>query len=178
MACSIINHNEQSLDIDVPLLSQVELFQDSTRDGFPNEYMMTFLVSLIKIPGGLFAAIFLKRFPRRVVFISAGLLVAFGHMLMSLTQMEVAPTWCGIVAVTCAMFGYSAGYNSVASLLLGELLPAILRSVGVGLVATAEVLSSLSQTASESYLEETLGKGGLFIVFGTVVFLAVIYAVR
>ncbi len=71
--------------------------------------MLNFLVSLIKIPGGLFAAVFLKKFPRRPVFLSCALLVATGHLLMAGTLMEIFPKWCALAAVTFAFFGYSAG---------------------------------------------------------------------
>ncbi len=72
----------------------------------------------------------------------------------------------------------SSRYNSVSALLLGELFPANLRSVGVGLIATAEVLSSLSQTATAGAVVDAVGKAGLFLIFATVVFLTFVYAVR
>ncbi len=65
----------------------------------------------------------------------------------------------------------------MAALLLGELLPAALRSVGVGLVASAEVVSSLSQTASAPAIEGALGRAGLFIIFAVVVFGTFVYSV-
>lgn len=139
--------------------------------------MLNFLVSLIKIPGGLFAAVFLKKFPRRPVFLCSSLLVFAGHLLMAWTLLGIVPRWCAAAAITCAFFGYSAGYNSVSALLLGELFPAALRSVGVGLIATAEVLSSLSQTAAASAVEAAIGREGLFFVFAAVVFATFIYGV-
>ena len=64
---------------------------------------------------------------------------------------------------------FTCRYNSVASLLLGELLPANLRSIGVGLIATTEVLSSLSQTGTRIVMEPLIGRAGLFFVFAGVV---------
>ena len=111
---------------------KVELFKDNSNSGFLSGYMLNFLVSLIKIPGGLFAAVFLKKFPRRYlegqlslfcasheqrfvylhsrpVFLGASLLVVIGHLLMAWTLIEIVPKWCALMAITCAFFGYSAG---------------------------------------------------------------------
>ena len=53
---------------------------------------MNFVVSLAKIPGGLFAAIFLRRFSTRPVFLASALLIAAAHLTMGLTNMAVLPS--------------------------------------------------------------------------------------
>ncbi len=109
----------------------MELFQNnaSSQGEYLNEYMLNFLVSLIKIPGGLFAALFLRKFSRRYcklnvcifevtcdtkirrrpVFLATSLLVLVGHLLMAGTLSGLLPEWCAMVAITGAFFGYSAG---------------------------------------------------------------------
>ena len=112
-----------------------------------------------------------------MVFFATAALVIFSHIIMGLTKYEVIPNWGAIIALTGTQFGYSAGYNSVGNLLQGELLPADMRSVGVGLIATAEVLSSLSQTALVKPIEDAFGQGGLFLVFACVVLFLLLFSV-
>ncbi len=76
-----------------------------------------------------------------------------------------------------ASFFLCVSYNSVAALLLGELLPANLRSVGVGLISNAEVVSSLTQTVATPQLQASIGRAGLFFVFASVVAAAALFAV-
>ena len=61
---------------------------------------------------------------------------------------------------------------------MGELLPAKLRSVGVGLVAAGEVISALCQTVAAAPMEDALGQSGLFVVFAGVVLATSVYGVR
>ena len=49
----------------------VKLFQSYTV-GSLDGFLLSFLVSLIRIPGALFAAVFIRRFPRRPVYLGAG----------------------------------------------------------------------------------------------------------
>ena len=66
-------------------------------------------MSLVKIPGGLFAALFLRRFPRRPIFLSAACLVILGHLTMGFTVMKLLPTWCAMLAITMVNIGYTGG---------------------------------------------------------------------
>ena len=77
--------------------------------------------------GALFAAVFIRRFPRRPVYLGAGVLTLTGHSLIACVGLGWLPAWVSAPAVACSQFGYTAGYNSVPGLLTGELLPANLR---------------------------------------------------
>ena len=158
-------------------LNAVSLFKKMA-NGNLSEHMISFFVSLIKIPGGLFAIYFLRRFPRRLVFFTMATLVFASHVLLALSEkFLILREWGALVALTGALFGYSAGYNSVGNLLQGELLPADVRSVGVGIVATSEVISSLCQNAFADAIEDKVGKAGLFLVFAGVVLLLMVFSV-
>ena len=82
---------------------------------------MNFIVSLAKIPGGLFAAIFLKRFSTRPVFLASALLIAAAHLTMGLTNMAVLPSGFAMVAIATIQgrnsidtwnFGHKAGHQT------------------------------------------------------------------
>jgi len=47
----------------------------------------------------------------------------------------------------------------------------------VGLIATAEVISALSQTATSAPLQAAVGDSGLFLIFAAIVLAALAYAV-
>ena len=140
-----------------------------------DQYYMNFIVSLAKIPGGLFAAIFLKRFPRRPVFLASALLVITGHTAMGLTNMGVLPPEFAMVSIAVTQFAYTAGYVSVAGLLLGVLLPSSSRSTFTGLVAAVEGLSSLSESFISPHVVNAIGDSGLFFVFAGVVSICFVY---
>ena len=64
-------------------------------------------------------------------------------------------------------------------MLMGELLPANLRSIGVGLVASTETLSSLTQTLSTPSIVNCSflgGQSGLFFIFAGVVAFCTLFA--
>ena len=75
------------------------MFQNQAGDLGIDQYYMNFIVSLAKIPGGLFAAIFLKRFSTRPVFLASALLIAAAHLTMGLTNMGVLPSGFAMVAI-------------------------------------------------------------------------------
>jgi hypothetical protein len=62
-----------------------------------------------------------------------------------------------------------SSYYSVSHLLLGVVLPSSSRSIFVGLIATFEGLSALSQSASTPAIIATIGDAGLFFVFAGIV---------
>ena len=134
-----------------------------------NKYYMNFIVSLAKIPGGMFAALFLHKFSRRPVFLASALLVIVAHVTMGLTYLEILSPEFAMVAIAIIQFASTAGYVSVAGLLLGSILPSSSRSTFAGIIMTIETLSALSQGAVEPYIVKTIGKSGLFFVFGAVV---------
>ena len=123
---------------------------------------MNFIVSLAKIPGGLFAAIFLKKFSRRLSSIVA-------HVTMGLAYLDFLPSEFVMVAIAIIQFASTAGYVSVAGLLLGSLLPSSSRSTFAGIIMTIETLSALFQGSLEPYIVKAAGESGLFFVFGAVV---------
>ena len=130
---------------------------------------MNFIVSLAKIPGGLFAAIVIKNFSRRPVFLFSALLIIVAHVTMGLTYLDFLPSKFAMLAIAIIQFSSTAGYVSVADLLLGSLLPLSSRSTFAGLIMTIETLSALSQGSLEPYIVEAIGESGLFFVFGAVV---------
>ena len=130
---------------------------------------MNFIVSLAKIPGGLFAALFLHKFSRRPVFLASALFMILAHVTMGLTILEFLPSEFAMAAIAIIQFASTAGYVSVAGLLLGSLLPSSARSTFAGIIMTIETLSALSQGAVEPYIVKTIGDSGLFFVFGAVV---------
>ena len=138
-------------------------------------FYMSFIVSLAKIPGGLFAAVFLKFFPNRPIFLGSAALVAAAHITMGLTISDLLPREFALVAVATIQFASTAGYVSVAGLLLGVLLPSSSRSTFTGIIATIEGLSALSQSIIRPYIEEGIGQAGLFFLFGTIVTACLIY---
>ena len=79
--------------------------------------------ALFKGIGGLFAAIFLKKFPTRPVFLASAILIIAAHITMGLTNMTLLPPAFAMVAIAIIQFSSSAGYISVSYLLLGVLLP-------------------------------------------------------
>ena len=143
--------------------------QDQARDLGIDKYYMNFIVSLAKIPGGLFAAICLNWFPRRPVFLLSSFLVIAAHVTMGLTTMGQLPSVFAILSVGIIQFASTAGYISVAGLLLGSLLPSSTRSIFVGIILTIETLSALSQGSVESFIDETVRDSVLFFVFAGVV---------
>ena len=145
------------------------MFQNQAGDLGIDQYYMNFIVSLAKIPGGLFAAVFLKRFSRRPVFLASALLVITGHTAMGLTNMGVLPPEFAMASIAMTQFAYTAGYVSVAGLLLGVLLPSSSRSTFTGLVAAVEGLSSLSESFISPHIVDAIGDSGLFFVFAGVV---------
>ena len=121
-------------------------------------FYLSFIVSLAKIPGGLFAAVFLKFFPNRPIFLGSGAMVAAAHVTMGLTISDVLPSEFALVAVATIQFASTAGYVSVAGLLLGVLLPSSSRSTFTGIIATIEGLSALSQSVIRPYIEDGIGQ--------------------
>jgi hypothetical protein len=87
----------------------VKLFKSDMLIESLDEYKMNFLVSLAKIPGGMFAAVFLKGFSRRPVFLTSALLVIVSHIMMGMVYLKVLPFQLAIVAIATAQFSYSAG---------------------------------------------------------------------
>jgi hypothetical protein len=87
----------------------VKLFQSAVSIKSLDEYTMNFLVSLAKIPGGLFAAVFLKRFSNRPVFLASTLLVVVSHITMGMVYLDVLPSELAMVAIATALFAFSAG---------------------------------------------------------------------
>ena len=81
---------------------------------------MNFYVSLGKIPGGLFAAVFLKLLPNRPVFLGSAVLVIASHVIMGFTIMDKLPPFFAMVAIGTIQFAFSSGYVSVAWVLLGS----------------------------------------------------------
>ena len=136
---------------------------------------MNFIVSLAKIPGGLFAAVFLNRFPRRPVFLSCTLLIIVAHTTMGLTTLEVLPSEFAIISIGTIQFASTAGYISVSGLLLGSLLPSSSRSIFAGIILTMETLAALSQGSIESYIDENIRDSVLFFVFAAVVTACFVY---
>jgi len=141
-----------------------------------DHYYMNFIVSLAKIPGGLFAAIFLKKFSSRPVFLICALLIVAAHIMMGLTNMMLLPPAFAMISIGIIQFTSSAGYISVSYLLLGVLLPSSSRSTFTGLVAMMGGLSALSLNAVRPYIISTpIGDAGLFFVFAAVVIACLIY---
>ncbi len=70
---------------------------------------MSFLVSLGKIPGGVFAAVFLKRFSRRPVFLASAVVVLAAHVTMGLVYLDVFPSELAMAALASALFAQTAG---------------------------------------------------------------------
>ena len=138
-------------------------------------FYMSFIVYLAKIPGGLFASIFLKFFPNRPIFLGSAALVVGAHVTMGLTISNVLPTEFALVAVATIQFASTAGYVSVAGLLLGVLLPSSSRSTFTGIIATIEGLSALSQSLVRPYIEDAIGQAGLFFLFGAIVAVCLVY---
>ena len=136
---------------------------------------MNFIVSLAKIPGGLFAAVCLNWFPRRPVFLSCSLLVIAAHITMGLTTLGILPSVFAIISIGTVQFASTAGYVSIAGLLLGSILPSSSRSIFAGIILTIETLSALSQGSVESYIPETIRDSVLFFVFAGVVTACFIY---
>ena len=104
------------------------MLQEQAEDLGIDKYYMNFIVSLAKIPGGLFAVICLNWFPRRPVFLSCSLLVIGAHTTMGLTTLGILPSEFAILSIATVQFASTAGYVSVAGLLLGSLLPSSSRS--------------------------------------------------
>ena len=137
---------------------------------------MNFIVSLAKIPGGFFAAIFLKKFPTRPVFLTCAILIIAAHIMMGLTNMMLLPPVFAMIAIGIIQFTASGGYISVSYLLLGVLLPASSRSTFTGLVGMLGGLSALTLNAVRPYIVNTpIGDAGLFFVFAAVVTACLIY---
>ena len=132
-------------------------------------YYMNFFVSLAKIPGGLFAAILLKLFPNRPVFLGSAALVIASHIIMGLTILDMLPPYFAMVAIGTIQFAFSSGYVSVAWVLLGVLLPSKSRSTFSGLIGAIEGLSALSQMMIRPYIVNAIGDSGLFFTFATIV---------
>ncbi len=78
-------------------------------------------------------------------------------------------------AYTFLLPPFHSRYLSVSNLLLGVLLPSSSRSIFVGLVATTEGISALSQILLKDPIRAAVGDAGLFFVFAGVVFLALVY---
>ena len=152
------------------------LFQNQAELIGVDHYFMNFIVSLAKIPGGVFAAIFLKKFPTRPVFLICAIHIIVAHVMMGLTNMMLLPPVFAMIAIAIIQFTSSAGYISVSYLLLGVLLPSSSRSTFTGLVAMVEGLSALSLNAVRPYITSSpMGDAGLFFVFATIVTACVIY---
>ena len=130
---------------------------------------MNFIVSLAKIPGGMFAAIFLKNFSRRPIFLASAFLIIVAHLIMGFTYLDFLPSEFAMLAIVIIQFAFTAGFVSVAGLLLGSLLPSSSRSTFAGVIMTIETLSALSQGSLEPYILEAIGESGLFFVFAAVV---------
>ena len=151
-------------------------FQNQAEHMGIDHYYMNFIVSLAKIPGGFFAAIFLQKFPTRPVFLICAVLIGVAHIMMGLTQMMILPPVFAIIAIAIIQFTSSAGYVSVSYLLLGVLLPSSSRSTFTGLISMLGGLSALLLNAVRPYITSTpLGDAGLFFVFAAVVTACVIY---
>ncbi|TRY78417.1 hypothetical protein TCAL_01675 [Tigriopus californicus] len=155
--------------------NSIQLFQEEHLL-FVDKYYISFLVSLIKIPGGFVGIILMNFLPRSMVLQSTGLLVAVSHILMGLVYLSLIPKWWALVAITGAFFGCSAGYLTCAHLILGELLPANLRSIGVGLISASESVSTIVQTVASDSVIDHIGRSGLFFVFAGVVSASVFHA--
>ena len=144
-------------------------FQDQAQDLGIDKYYMSFIVSLARIPGGLFAAIFLKKFSRRPVFLSSAALMIVANVTMGLTYLDFLPSVFAMVAIAMIQFVFIAGYGSVAGLLLCSLLPSSSRSTFSGIIMSIEALSAISQGSLEPYIIKAVGESGLFFVFGAVI---------
>ena len=59
--------------------------------------------------------------------------------------MQVLPPEFAITSIGTIQFASTAGYLSVAGLLLGSILPSSSRSIFAGIILTMETLSALSQ---------------------------------
>jgi hypothetical protein len=70
---------------------------------------MNFIVLLATIPGGMFAAVFLKGFSCGLVFLVSALLGIVTHIMMGMVYLEVLPFQFAMVAIATAQFSYSAG---------------------------------------------------------------------
>ena len=151
------------------------MLQAQAQDLGIDKYYMNFIVSLAKIPGGLFAAICLNWYPRRPVFLSCSLLVIVAHITMGLTTLSILPPELAIISIGIIQFASTAGYVSVAGLLLGSLLPSSSRSIFAGIILTIETLSALSQGSIESYIPEAIRDSVLFFVFAGVVTTCFVY---
>ena len=136
---------------------------------------MNFIVSIARIPGGIFATIFLDRFSRRPLFLTSALLVIVSHITMGFTYLKIFPAVCAMVAIALTQFAYTAGYISVAGLLLGSLLPSSSRSMFAGIIMTVESISALSQGSVTPYIVDAFGEAGLFFIFAGVVTLCLVY---
>ena len=156
-------------------LNGPKLFQNQAEAMGIDKFYMNFIVSLAKIPGGIFATMFLNRFARRPLFLSSALLVIISHITMGLTSLSMLPAECAMVAIAIIQFASTAGYISVAGLLLGSLLPSSSRSIFAGIIMTFETLSALSQGAVQPYIVAAIGEGGLFFIFAGVVALCLVY---
>ena len=151
-------------------------FQNQAEHLGIDHYYMNFIVSLAKIPGGFFAAIFLKKFPTRPVFLTCAILIIAAHIMMGLTNMMLLPPVFAMIAIGIIQFTASGGYISVSYLLLGVLLPASSRSTFTGLVGMLGGLSALTLNAVRPYIVNTpIGDAGLFFVFAAVVTACLIY---
>ena len=156
-------------------LNGPKLFQNQAEAMGIDKFYMNFIVSLAKIPGGIFATMFLNRFARRPLFLSCALLVIVSHITMGLTSLNILPAECAMVAIAIIQFASTAGYISVAGLLLGSLLPSSSRSIFAGVIMTFETLSALSQGSVEPFIVVSLGEAGLFFIFAGVVTLCLVY---
>lgn len=74
-----------------------------------SEHWLTFLASLIRIPGALFATIFLRRIQRRPIFFLGAILTIIGHTLLGFVTMQIVPPWVAMLGLTSSQFGYTAG---------------------------------------------------------------------
>ena len=109
------------------------------------------------------------------MFLGSAVLIIASFIIMGLTTMYKLPSVLAMLAVATMQFSHSAGYVSVAGLLLGVLLPSGSRSTYSGLVAAIEGLSAFSQSATRPYIEDTLGVSWLYFIFAFVVTCCLIF---
>ena len=157
------------------LINGPKIFKGQSKDLGIDKYYMSFIVSLARIPGGIAAAILLKNFSRRPVFLACALLMIVAHVMMGLVYEEILPSEFAMVAIAIIQFATAAGYNSVAGLLLGSLLPSSSRSMFAGILMAIEGISVLSQGFLEPYIVKVAGESGPFFAFAAMIAVCLCY---
>ncbi|XP_076031540.1 facilitated trehalose transporter Tret1-like [Oratosquilla oratoria] len=162
-----------------PIMFQYTVFLFREAQVKLDPFTCTILVGLVNLVFSVISALIIDSVGRRPLLVGSGVICAASLSVMGAILISpTAPRWLIIVCIMSFVVSYSCGVGTVPWLLVGELLPTAVRSIGCAICMVGHYLTFFIITITYPSMEKDIGMASSLFIYAFFNFLLIFVTLK